>query len=184
MFMTYLWIYAKRSFLFVWFIFILVDAQVDEYTMKAVAIKKLSRYIEWPGDTSIRKTESVFTILILGKDPFDGTLEKIYRHKTIKNRLVIIRHASSSKDADISACDILYLSASVASKLDPIIKRLNGKPVLLMGETAGYAERGVHIRVYIENNRIKFDINRQEATRCGIQISSKVLNLARIVSSK
>lgn len=175
-------LFMKNLFLFIMVLVIDGYSQVDEYIMKAVAIEKLSRYIEWPADTAHSVSDSFFTITVLGKDPFNGILERLYADKLIKNRKVKIRYISSPDD--ISSPRILYISGSFRKSIGQIIRRMSGKPVLLMGDTPGYAHKGVHMRVYIKKSKIQFEINREEYVRSGLKISSRLLGLAEIVNSE
>jgi hypothetical protein len=53
--------------------------------------------------------------------------------------------------------------------------------VLTVGDSDGYAARGVIANFYLEENRVRFEINREAAVRARLGISSQLLKLARIV---
>jgi hypothetical protein len=57
-------------------------------------------------------------------------------------------------------------------------------PVLIVGETPGFVTRGGHIGFVIEDNRVKFDANPQAATGAGLNVSSKLLRVARNVTKE
>ena len=44
--------------------------------------------------------------------------------------------------------------------------------------------RGVHVNFVIQNNRVKFDVNNDNAGRAGLTISSKLLRVAHSVTSR
>ena len=50
-----------------------------------------------------------------------------------------------------------------------------------MGEEPGFAERGGTINFFLEENRIRFEINTEVAKQDQLKISSKLLSLAKIV---
>ena len=50
-----------------------------------------------------------------------------------------------------------------------------------MGETKGFAERGGIINLAREENKFRFEVNVHAAAQTRLKISSKLLNLARIV---
>lgn len=167
-------------FIFIFLIFSLTDAQVDEYVMKAVAIEKLARYIEWPSEASLGDTNVEFTITVIGKDPFNGVLEEIYSKRKIKNHNVIIKYVEDIKD--IESSHLIFISGTVKKNVEQIIEYVKGRPTLLMGETYGYTEKGIHIRVFLENDRMKIEINEKCTIESGIKISSMILKLANIVN--
>jgi hypothetical protein len=53
--------------------------------------------------------------------------------------------------------------------------------VLTVGDTAGFAERGVLINLQRQDSRLGFEINLAQARRSGLRFSSKLLKLGRIV---
>ncbi len=55
-------------------------------------------------------------------------------------------------------------------------------PTLTVGETSGFLTQGGMIRFFLENNRVRFSINQTIAESAGLQISSRLLRLARSVS--
>ena len=55
--------------------------------------------------------------------------------------------------------------------------------MLSIGDMDGFAERGGIINFRMRGNKIKFDINQEAAVRARLDLSSKLLQLARIVSS-
>ena len=56
--------------------------------------------------------------------------------------------------------------------------------MLLVGEQDGFATQGGLINFYLEQNRVRFEINPGEARRREVRISSKLLGLARIVGEE
>ena len=56
-----------------------------------------------------------------------------------------------------------------------------GRPVLTVGDGAGYGAAGVVLNFYISDTRVRFEANTTAAARAGLQISSHLLRLARIV---
>jgi hypothetical protein len=52
---------------------------------------------------------------------------------------------------------------------------------LSIGESEDFLKRGGMIRLFVEDNRIKFDVNVGAASRAKIRLSSKLLALARFV---
>lgn len=163
-----------------------VQAQSDdasdlnrEYAIKAAYLYQFGRYIQWPPE-SFTDSQSPLIIGLLGPDPFGGVLNEITRTKRIEGRPIIVRQFASM--ADYSACHILYVNASVAPEQKAAaIQRTQGKPILLVGEEPGFAERGGTVTFFMEENRIRFEINTDVAKQDQLKISSKLLSLAKII---
>ncbi len=84
-------------------------------------------------------------------------------------------------DDRAAKCEVLFISGSQEKKLTEILQRLEGAPVLTIGDTDTYARRGVMINFFIEGNKIRFKINLNQAKRAGLNISSRLLKLAVIL---
>ena len=52
-----------------------------------------------------------------------------------------------------------------------------------MGDTAGFARRGVTVNLLLAQGSVKMEINHKAAEQAGLEISSKMLGLATIVES-
>jgi hypothetical protein len=75
---------------------------------------------------------------------------------------------------------MLFVPASSVSRMGELAS-LRGKPVLLVGESPGFAQKHGHIGFYMEKGRIAFEVHVSRAKTTGANISSRLLQLARIV---
>jgi hypothetical protein len=53
--------------------------------------------------------------------------------------------------------------------------------VLLVGEDPGFADQGGTVNFYMDENKIRFEINPEIAKQDRLKISSKLLGLAKII---
>lgn len=152
-----------------------------EYGIKAAYLYQFGHYIQWPAD-SFADDQSPFVIGILGSDPFGGALDDIARDKKVAGRPIVIKRFALI--ADYKPCHILFVVSSVedADKL-PAIQKAQNFPVLLVGESPGFAERGGAINFFIEGNRVRFEVNMEVAKRQQLKFSSKLLNIAKIIGA-
>ena len=67
--------------------------------------------------------------------------------------------------------------------LSDAIQMLKGVPVLTIGETPGFARNGGIINLILEDNKVRFEVNVAAAKEADLNISSRLLALARIVQS-
>jgi hypothetical protein len=58
---------------------------------------------------------------------------------------------------------------------------LNRRGVLTVGDAADFARIGGMIGFYVENNKIRLQINARTAKEANLSISSKLLRLAAVV---
>ena len=148
-----------------------------EYEVKAAFIYNFAKFIEWPDDSFLDKSSSI-TMCVIGDDPFGRSIDSIH-DKPVKEKKLKVKHIQSVKD--IKGCHILFISGSEAKNLPQILKITEGAGILTIGDTGGFAYSGVIINFYLEQNKVNFEINTKAAKRARLQISSKLLKLARIV---
>jgi hypothetical protein len=153
----------------------------DEYYRKVALFKAFAEYIKWPEKSSIKDLSKSFVIMVIGKNPFNDLLEKAYYKEKIKikGKTVKIRYISSP--TEIHKCHILFISKSVEKELRDILAVTRGKPILTIGETKGFAEKGVLFNLYIHRDEIRFEINALALRESGLIPSSPLLSLAKIV---
>ena len=163
-----------------------LDAQEDEataasreYRIKAAYLYQLGRYIEWPAK-AFSSPVAPFVIGVLKEDPIAADLDQIAQVKKIQDRPIQIRRFSP--DGDVPACHILFLSASLAPEVQAVvIRKISGKNVLLVGDSDKFLDQGGAVRFVIEENNVRLYIARKAAQREGLTISSKLLQVARVL---
>jgi hypothetical protein len=159
----------------------------SEYLIKAGFIYNFASLVQWPS-TSFPQADSPVVITILGEDHFGSTLDRVLDGKKINGRPFAIKRFKSVVQlqkavVDPKECQILYVSASEISHLNEAIQAVKGLPILTIGETPGFAKSGGMINLILEDNRVRFEVNVEAAKQADINISSRLLALARIIQS-
>ncbi len=153
----------------------------SEYLIKAGFIYNFAKFVEWPS-TAFSQPDSPITIGVLGTDPFGSVLDRLVEDKKIGPRGFVVKRYKWGKDLkDLKECKILFVSASEKAHIDEIVQAVKGLPILMVGETPGFAERGGIIRFTLEDNRVRFEINVEAAHQADLNISSRLLTLAKII---
>ena len=153
-------------------------AQSVESKVKAAFLYNFVKYVTWPS-SAFDGGSSPIVIGIVGNDSLGGALESVVEGKTAGGRRILVKHLRWSDD--LSDCQELFVPASETgsvSRLEP----LRGKPVLIVGESAGFARKHGAINFTIEEGRVRFEISESSATQRGLTISSKLLSLAKTPS--
>ena len=81
----------------------------------------------------------------------------------------------------LGTCPIVFISSSDKKALRSILEGLIRPGALTVGETEGFAQLGGVINLTLEDNRVHIEVNVDAAERARLKISSKLLNLAKIV---
>jgi hypothetical protein len=119
---------------------------------------------------------------VIGQDPFGETLNQSLLGKTLGGRSVqIVRFPDENTLALARHCQIAFVSASEKSHFHDVIESLSGTTALLVGDADGFVASGGAIEFMVEDNHIRFAINPDAADRADLKVSSKLLDLAKIV---
>jgi YfiR/HmsC-like len=156
----------------------------SEYLIKAGFIYNFAKFVEWPS-AAFSQPDSPIVIGVLGTDPFGNVLDRLVQDKKIGQRGFVVRRYKWGKDLkdlkDLRDCKILFVSVSEKAHTDEIIQLVKWLPILTVGETPGFAERGGVIRFTLEDNRVRFEVNVDAAHQADLNISSRLLTLAKII---
>ena len=119
------------------------------------------------------------TIGVLGDDGFGPLLDQLIAGETVHNRKLIVKR--SKQLDDLKTCQVLWIGKSEQSRVPQILASLGDASILTVSEIQGFAAAGGIINFYLDDNKVHFEINPDAAKRRGINISPKLLALARIV---
>jgi hypothetical protein len=170
--------------LWVWAPF-LCYAQEDrhhEYLLKSAFIERFTRFVQWPRSFEEGVQNQTFIFGALCAPEFCRVLEAAFAGHRIKNRPVKFRRIKTAEDVD--GCHLVYIGKTDDPTLAGLIATLKSKPVLTVSDTRGYAQKGVHINMFVQQEQIRFEINHKSAVACGLKISHLLLKLARIVETQ
>ena len=152
-----------------------------DYDIKAAFLYNFAKFVDWPAN-AFESPQSPLIIGVFGPDPFGPTLDRTIRNKTVQDRPLIVRRIQSPER--LRECHILFLDASKLDSLQEIIKQIESAPVLTVSEVDGFCFNGGMINFVLEQNRVRFEINPNAATKARLKISSRLLRLARIVADQ
>jgi len=170
----------------------------QEYQVKAAFLYNFLQFVDWSEEKSADSNKPI-TIGIIGKDPFGNAFEPI-KDKKVKGRSVIIKRfksfeelkKSTGKDKPelgreieaLTKCHLLFICSSEQENLKEIINSVRDHNVLTVGETEGFLESGGIINCFVEENKIRFEINISAAERAKLEIRSQLLRLAKRIVEK
>ena len=149
-----------------------------EYPVKAAYLSKFGIYVEWPPGM-FASSASPLVLCVAGSDPFGATLDQATAGQHIDGHPVVVKRVDTA-NAEVG-CQILYVGFDDAQSRRKALDAVRGKPVLTVVDAD---DGGGIIRFVISDNRVRFNIDEAEATRSGLKISSKLLNLALNVHTR
>jgi hypothetical protein len=148
----------------------------SEYQMKAAFLYNFAKFVEWP--PTALPANAPLVIGVFGADPFDGALENIIRNKVIDGHPLVSRQVASISEA--RSCHILFISSSEKKRWPEISEALAGSSVLTVSENWDrFTETGGMIYLFMQEQRVCFDINDASARQANLTISSKLMLLRK-----
>ncbi len=156
------------------------EKTVSEYEVKAAFLYNFVKFIDWP-DGSQGEGKGVVNVCMFGSGPIDSELAKL-KDKVVKGRRFVVKYTRSTEE--FRGCHMLFVCNSEKGRLREALKAVKRKGILTVGDTEGYAQKGVIINFYLEENKIRFEINLDAAREARFSISSQLLRLARIVKDE
>lgn len=151
--------------------------EIEEYQLKAAFLFNFTKFISWPhADAS-----SKLTVCVVNAKEVAGALEVVARGKSVDARQVVVQQLSFP--ATLETCQLLFIGNN-GKKAEEVLMAAKKLPIVTVGEDEKFLRRGGMINFVLEEGKLRFEINTDAASRAGINISSKLLSLAKIVRDK
>jgi hypothetical protein len=156
-------------------------AALSELEVKAAFLYHFTQYVQWPGEDP-PTGDAPFVVAVWQADPFREVATRMLAGKSAHHRpLQVLRISEPSEGAEAK---VLFLGTTEPGGITTALRAVEGTPVLTVGDAPGFAELGGMIGFRIVDDRVRFDINLEQASRCGFRISSEVVKLARVVRTR
>jgi hypothetical protein len=158
------------------------EQPVEEYRIKAAFLFNFAKFVEWPAG-SFENPADPIQLCVLGKNPFGHALDDMVAGKTVDGRPLGVRFPPSAKLA--AGCHILFIAAAEMRHAGTIIAELKSSGLLTVedSDSGNHLSDGAVVLFRLEGDKVKIDIDTAAAEREKLRISSRLLTLARIVSS-
>jgi hypothetical protein len=148
---------------------------VTEPALKAAFILNFAKFTQWPADAG--SATSPLALCVLGDDAVGAELERSVKGRVIDGRSLTVFFASTLAPR---ACHLLYLSGMPASQASQVIATLRDMPVLTVSDLDGFTDVGGIAQFYFEQGRLRFTIHVPSAKRVRLELSSRLLALAKL----
>jgi uncharacterized protein DUF4154 len=152
-----------------------------EHEVKASFVYTVAKFVDWPAE-SFPDPSSPLVFAILGEDPIEESLQHLVAGKSVGGHPVRVTHLADGDEP--VGCHVLYVGRSEASRLEEVLARVRHATVLTVGEFDRFAQRGGVLRLRLQDNMVRFEVNIDAAERSRLQISSKILKLGTIVRDR
>ena len=92
---------------------------------------------------------------------------------------VVAKRISTPQES--AGCQILFLSAAEAGRLNKIMEGLDKEAILTVSDIPQFLQRGGMIQFVMDGNRVRFEVNLAATQHVGLTLSSELLKVATAV---
>jgi hypothetical protein len=142
----------------------------DLSKFQALFMTKFIDYVNWP------KGNDNLVIGVVGNSKVLTELQSLLK---AKGRNATIKKLNGANEA--SSCDMLFIPDDQAKLFETINTATAGKNILIISETENLAAQGSIITFYTEGGKLRFIINKGAAAARGLQISTSLLSMAKVI---
>ena len=152
-----------------------MPAQQDERAVRAAFVFNLTKYVSWP-DKHDR-----LVIGVVGEGEMGTVLQQVLDGKVSDGRHIsVVAHSPGS---ELGECDLLYISGVAPDMLRSILSRAAKRSVLTIGDSDRFVRSGGMVGLVRSGDQIEIEVNLEALRSHRLDMSSRLLNLAVLVSS-
>jgi hypothetical protein len=150
-------------------------AQQDERAVRAAFVFNLTKYVSWP------HPRERLVIGVIGEGSMGPVLKQVLEGKVSDGRrITVVMHSS---DADLRECDLLYVAESSPARIRSILDRVGSRAVLTVGDTEQFTRTGGMVGLVRSGDQIEIEVNLNALRSRQLEMSSRLLKMAVIVST-
>jgi hypothetical protein len=148
---------------------------VTEPALKAAFIYNFAKFTEWPAD--LVPVAEPFVMCVVGDEAVGDALERAVKARMLAGHSMAVSNLQPAGPQRV--CQILYVSGVTAAQAALLVAAVRDVPVLTISDLDGFMERGGIAQFFFEHGRLRFSVHIESAKRARLQISSKLLALAK-----
>lgn len=153
------------------------QTKISDYQVKAAYLLNFSKLAQWP-QQDLPDGPMPFVIGVVGgSDDFIDVLKEMVRGQRAETHAIVVKHLAVGEN--LSCCQLVFFRSSERRNTQSTIAGLGQANVLLIGEDQNFLREGGMINLFLEDGRIRFEINHESLDRTNIHFSSKLLALVK-----
>ncbi|MGZ4989223.1 MAG: YfiR family protein [Methylobacter sp.] len=150
---------------------------LEEQTVLAALALNIVRFTTWPDNAQIKDT---IDLCVVG----DNVVQQSFAgldHKTIGNKTLQIINLTRLRHFE--QCHVLYVSDLKQNILLQVFVEIKKLPLLTIGESYDFVVQGGMVGLENVNGKITLHVNLSVTRESNLNISARLLNLAKIIGN-
>jgi hypothetical protein len=136
--------------------------------LRALFVQRMVRYVSWPDGVGPAKGEPV---IVAATDA--RSLRPYFKDTDGEQSFRLVQWPTDK-------CHVLVLTGAPERSAAAILKQTSDSPILTIGQGPDILRMGAVVNFFMVGGKLRLQINPDAAQRVGLDISSRLLSLARI----
>jgi hypothetical protein len=149
------------------------QTEVSEYALKAAFIYNFAKFVDWP-----KPADGLLHLCVAADEAFEGEFDRLSQKAAAGLRVQVDHPKAPEMGAQ---CQIVFIAESETDSLPGWVQLSREKGALTVSDAPGFLDRGIMIEMRMEDERVSFEVNMTAARAAKLDISSRLLRLAKRV---
>jgi hypothetical protein len=150
-------------------------APPTEYEVKAAFLYNFSKFVEWPPGTFANPDDPI-KVCFVGSSPLAAVFKETVEGKSANGRRLVVLESKLMQQTLL--CNVDFVGALDSNRLNELFRRVDGRPILTVGDDPSFATRGGIIGLTTQQDKVRFEVNMIATRRAGLRLSSQLLKVA------
>ncbi len=139
---------------------------------QSMFIYNFSRLIQWPANS----LGGDFVIGVVGDNETYNSLVSFVANKRVGSQAITVKKFDDPQS--ITRCHIVFVGDSKISRISEVISKLQGTNSLIITERKGMVNSGSAIDFFMEEDKLKFVMNADNAEKYNLTVSKALQDMA------
>jgi hypothetical protein len=148
--------------------------RAQENAVKATFLTRFASFVDWPVG-AFDSPDAPLVICVSGDAAIAGLAERAATGQRVNGRTLVVRRLGAVSRG--SGCHVLYLAGAEGQSVAAALRDVRGDPVLTVTDAQHASARG-SVHFVLSGGRVRFHIDRTDAGAGGLNINSRLLNIA------
>jgi hypothetical protein len=145
--------------------------------VKAAFVFNFIKLVSWP-DRRFDDANAPVRVCVTRGDEMLEPLRQSISGKLVGSHPIEVVQA----DENLAPCHVLYLGRQASERYAALMASVSGKAVLLVDEGNAFTWPDGMIRLFLEQSRVRFELNLEAVERSGLKVDPRLIRLARIAT--
>jgi hypothetical protein len=153
-------------------------ATPKEAQIMAAFLYNFTKFVEWPPE-QFGDAAAPIVLGIFGDSPIQAELVVVVSGRKVNGRELVVKRVATV--LEVANAHVVFVGAAEESRFAGILPAIKDWGVLTVGESTEFLDDGGMVRLFLEAQRLRFEINIRAAQRANLKVSSQLQKLAAIV---